>query len=169
MRSHSPLKAPNHTQMIHEVVPQNNVEYITHEDLMSSCPTSPATSQNTTPPVGNSSPVTPGAPHHHFIPHMNPPFIQMTPAPLIPFSPGNYPPHMLQQFFPHPSEQHFHIFSPHQMNGMHSPSPPEQHPMQMFDDQMLSPSFCPLDSRDHLQYPACNAGANPQVFKIVSN
>jgi len=151
------------THMVHDVV-ENNVEYITHEDLMSSCPTSPAPSQNATPPIGNSSPITPGTPHH-FIPHMNPPIFQMTP--VIPFSPQNYPPHMVQTFFPHPQEHY--VFAPHQMNGMNSPSPPEQHPMQMYDEH-LSPCFQPVESNEmNLQHPISNNGGGNQVFKLVSN
>jgi len=154
------------TQMIHGLV-ENNVEYITHEELMSSCPTSPAPSQNATPSIGNASPVTPGGAQHHFVPHMNPPFIQMTP--VLPFSPGGYQPHMVQPHFFPPPQEHFHVFSPTPINAMHSPSPPEQHPMQMYDENLgLSPTFQPMDSGDRLQHPACNGGAN-QVFKLVSN
>merc|ERR1719354_919257 len=158
-----PQVASPTTHMVHDVV-ENNVEYITHEDLMSSCPTSPAPSQNATPPIGNSSPITPGTPHL-FIPHMNPPIFQMTP--VIPFSPQNYPPHMVQPFFPHPQEQY--VFTPHHMNGMNSPSPPEQHPMQMYDEH-LSPCFQPLESNEmNLQHPISNNGGGNQVFKLVSN
>jgi len=164
MESKTPPQIPSPTtHMVHDIV-ENNVEYITHEDLMSSCPTSPAPSQNATPPIGNSSPITPGTPHH-FIPHMNPPIFQMTP--VIPFSPQNYPPHMVQHFFPHPQEQY--VFTPHHMNGMNSPSPPEQHPMQMYDEH-LSPCFQPLESNEmNLQHPISNNGGGNQVFKLVSN
>jgi len=165
VRSYTPPQTQP-TQMIHGVV-ENNVEYISHEELMSSCPTSPAPSQNATPSIGNASPVTPGGAQHHFVPHMNPPFIQMTP--VLPFSPGGYQPHMVQPHFFPPPQEHFHVFSPTPINAMHSPSPPEQHPMQMFDENLgLSPTFQPMDSCDRLQHPAGNGGAN-QVFKIVSN
>jgi len=168
-----PQQAQTSTQNIHDVV-ENKIEYISHEDLMSSCPTSPAPSQNATPPVGNSSPVTPSAPQQHFM--MNPPFIQMTP--VFPLSPGNYNPHHMVQphFFPPPQAHpdHFQVFSPHhQMSAMHSPSPPEQHPI-MFEDnmQVLSPSFQSMGRDDHLQHPLCNPtypNRPKHVFKIVSN
>lgn len=156
MESRTPPQTQTQTQMFHEVV-GNNVEYISHEELMSSCPTSPLPSQNTTPSIGNSSPMTPGT-HQAFVPHMNPPFIQMTP--VIPFSPGNYPPHMMHPFF-HPQEQHLHVYSP---PHMHSPSPPEKHPMQMFDDRMVA--YTSLESIDTNAQPI-NGGAN--IFKLVSN
>lgn len=165
MESHTPPRTQT-TPMFNGVV-ENNVEYITHEDLMSSCPTSPAPSQNTTPSIGAASPVTPGGAQHHFVPHMNPPFFQMTP--VLPFSPGGYQPHMVQPHFFPPPQEHFHVFSPTPMNAMHSPSPPEQHPMQMYDENLgLSPTFQPMDSGDRFQHSAYNGGAS-QVFKLVSN
>jgi len=167
--SRTPPEMQMPTQQIHDVV-ENNVEYISHEDILSSCPTSPAPSQNATPPIGNSSPVTPGAHHHFMQPHMNPPFIQMTP--VIPFSPGNYPQMVHPHFFPPASEPHY-VFSPHHTmgSGMHSPSPPEKHPMQMFDEH-LSPNFQfypeHSDMSLNLQHPVCHGGVN-NVFKLVSN
>lgn len=138
--SPSPPKAETFTangSQYQEFRPQSvhlneQIEFITHEvrtsqDLMTSNCTTPDDSQNTTPELGNCSPVNPG----HFY-SVNPPYFQM--APVFPLSPGQIHPNMMPQFFPNQVPPEFIL-----PQMMQSPSPPSgeeqltptiQHPLE---------------------------------------
>jgi len=95
------------SRVVREPTAIGNVQFLSYEDIHND-PVSPAQKQPETfdPTMGGQSPPIPGSPQHQYVP-INP-FYQMA-APVIPFSPGHYPPHMIPHFFPQHFQQEYMV------------------------------------------------------------